>query len=386
MDHQTLFRDMSELIALNSISAVIPEFDHGNREVIEHLAGWFSSLGFQCEVCPIEGSEVNGVAQKCNLIATLGAGERGLVLSGHTDTVPCNPERWQSDPFCLTERDNRWYGLGTCDMKGFFALVKAAIEGMDVSKLKQPIIILATADEESSMSGARALTDSSLNGRYAVVGEPTSLKPIRMHKGIMMESIRLLGRAGHSSNPELGNNALDAMQEVMGGLIELRAKLATQYQNAHFSVVTPTLNLGCIHGGDNPNRICGSCELAYDLRALPGMSNDDLRTEIHRHVAPIAERHQVELTMESLFPGVPSYSESPDSELVQLVERLTQTPSAAVNYATEAPFLQALGLQTVVLGPGNIDQAHQVDEFLETSQIQPTIDLLQSLIRQLCLT
>ncbi len=376
-----LISRLTTLIAHNSISSVLPEYDESNLPVINTLAQWFSELGFTCEILPLEG-----FPGKANLIATLGRGDGGLVLSGHTDTVPCNPERWQSDPFTLTERDGRFYGLGTCDMKGFFALVLEALKHYQASDFKQPLIILATADEESSMCGARALAQQGKpKARYAVVGEPTSLKPIRMHKGIMMESVRLTGKAGHSSNPDLGINALDAMVPVMNELMNLRRDLAGRYQNAHFAVQVPTLNLGCIHGGDNPNRICGSCELAFDLRTLPGMSNDDLREEFRQRLNPIAEQNRVEFSFEPLFPGVNSFETAATSPLVQAAERLTGHTSAAVNYATEAPFLQELGIDTIVLGPGNIDQAHQVDEYLAQDQIEPCVELLRGLIERFCL-
>ncbi|MCT7358996.1 acetylornithine deacetylase [Thalassolituus pacificus] len=376
-----LISRLQTLIAHNSISSVLPEYDKSNLPVINTLAEWFSALGFSCEILPLEG-----FPGKANLIATLGRGDGGLVLSGHTDTVPCNPERWQSDPFTLTERNGRFYGLGTCDMKGFFALILEALQHYQASEFKQPLIILATADEESSMCGARALAQQGKpKARYAVVGEPTSLKPIRMHKGIMMESVRLTGKAGHSSNPELGINALDAMVPVMNELMNLRRDLADRYQNAHFAVQVPTLNLGCIHGGDNPNRICGSCELAFDLRTLPGMSNDDLRDEIRQRLNPIAEQNRVEFSFEPLFPGVNSFETEATSPLVQAAERLTGHISAAVNYATEAPFLQDLGIDTIVLGPGNIDQAHQVDEYLAQDQIEPCVTLLRGLIEHFCL-
>lgn len=373
---------LKALIAQNSISSVLPSYDQSNESVINLLAHWLDELGFNIQIMPVPDHE-----GKFNLIATYGTGAGGLVLSGHTDTVPCNPERWQSDPFTLTERDNKLYGLGTCDMKGFFALALDAIEQVLDQPFHQPLIILATADEESSMSGARALTKANgPKGRYALVGEPTSLRPIRMHKGIIMDTIRLTGKAGHSSNPDLGINAMDAMHDVMGELKNLRLELGQKYQNAHFAVSSPTLNLGCIHGGDNPNRICGSCELAFDFRALPGMSNDDLRQELQNRLNPIAAENQVTLEYEEIFPGIEPFEEDSNSELVKIAEKLTGHNSEAVNYATEAPFLQDLGLETLVLGPGNIDQAHQIDEYLDIDQMQPCIDLIGSLIEHFCLT
>ena len=379
-----LLERFKTLIGSASISSALPEYDSSNRLVVEHLANWLNDLGFNCEVMPVP-KEYPEQSEKFNLIATLGSGPGGLVLSGHTDTVPCNPEKWQSDPFKLEEKDGKLFGLGTCDMKGFFALaIEAALSFVD-TPLQQPLIILATADEESSMSGARALVEQGKpKGRYAIIGEPTGLKPIRMHKGIMMETVRLTGNAGHSSNPALGTNAIDAMHEVMSELMKYRAELADQYQNADFQVEVPTLNLGCLHGGDNPNRICGSCELAFDLRALPGMSNDDLRAAMVNRLKPIAERHKVEFELDSLFPGAPSFETDSSAELIRLSEKLTNHSAHAVAFATEAPFMQQLGMETVVLGPGSIDQAHQVDEYISLDQIKPTVELLRQFIQHFC--
>lgn len=372
---------LARLVAIPSISSASPDWDHSNEPVVRQLEEWLLALGFQCELMPVPG-----MPGKYNLIATLGSGPGGLVLSGHTDTVPFDESRWQSDPFVLTERDNRYYGLGTCDMKGFFALAIEAARTVAGQPLKQPLIILATADEESSMNGAQALVAAGRpQGRYAVIGEPTGLQPVRMHKGIMMERLVFEGQSGHSSDPSLGRNALEGMHEAMGELLALRRQWEEAYQNPNFRVQVPTLNLGCIHGGDNPNRICARCELHFDLRPLPGMVMEDLRQRILSRVRPVAEARNLSLTFEPLFDGVPPFETPADAELVRLCERLTGHSAGSVAFATEAPWLQQLGLETLVLGPGSIDQAHQPDEYLALSQVEPTVNLLKSLISHYCL-
>jgi acetylornithine deacetylase len=173
---------LRQLVATPSVSSTDPTWDHGNRAVIDLLAGWLERMGFDLEILPI-----NADGSKANLIATLGSGPGGLVLSGHTDTVPFDEDRWRSDPLGLSERDHRLYGLGSTDMKGFFPLALAAAGRFLDSELQQPLILLATADEESSMNGARALAAAGRpRARAAIIGEPTSLVPVRMHKGIMM--------------------------------------------------------------------------------------------------------------------------------------------------------------------------------------------------------
>lgn len=377
----SLLSMMNELLSEISVSSTSAEWDTGNLRVIEKLESWLSALGFECEVMPIPNK-----ANKANLIATLGSGPGGLVLAGHTDTVPFNEERWAMNPLALTERDNKLYGLGATDMKGFFPIAIEAAKSFLDHSLQQPLIILATADEESSMDGARTLAQLGYpKARMAVIGEPTDLKPIRMHKGIMMQAITVQGRAGHSSNPTLGNNALEAMHRVIADLLQFRQHMQQHYSNPLFEVSVPTLNLGCIHGGDNPNRICGQCELHFDLRALPGMDNDDLQAQIQQRLQPLAEQLGVNISLRSLINHVQPFEQAADSELVKFAEQLTGHSAAPVAFATEAAFMQQLGMQTIVLGPGSIDQAHQPDEFMALNQVQPAVDIFRQLIAHYCL-
>lgn len=370
---------LSALVAIPSVSCTDPRLDQGNRGVVEQLAGWLDDLGFACEIMDVTPG-------KANLIATLGTGPGGLVLAGHTDTVPYDQGAWRFDPFRLTEADGRLYGLGTADMKGFFPLAIEAARAFLDTPLKAPLIILATCDEECSMSGARALVEAGKpKARFAVVGEPTSLKPLRMHKGVMMEHVVVEGHSGHSSDPSLGANALEAMNAVMNELLAFRAELQARWRNPAFTVPVPTLNLGCIHGGDNPNRICPHCELQYDLRPLPGMEMEELRAQIRARLAPLAPRFGVSILAEPLFAGAPALETPADSPLVRSVERLTGYTAEAAAFGTEAPFYRALGMDALIFGPGGIEQAHQPDEFIELASISPTLEVLKGLIREFCL-
>lgn len=376
----SLKAQFAALLQTPSISCTQPEHDQSNLAVIQLLAGWLSELGFDCRIQPI--ADAPG---KANLIASLGMGPGGLVLAGHTDTVPCNPERWQHDPFALTEADGRWYGLGSCDMKGFFPLIIEAVRALD-RPLSRPLIILATADEESAMGGAQALVaDDLLGARHAVIGEPTGLQPIRVHKGILMERVDITGQAGHSSDPGLGRNAIEAMHQVISELLELRSGWQRQWTNPLFSVPTPTLNLGCIHGGDNPNRICGQCALEFDLRPLPGMDPDELRASIAQRLQAVAQEHGVTIDYRPLFPGVAPLDTPASAEIVRACEQLTGYSAGSVAFATEGPYLNQLGLQTVILGPGDIAQAHQPDEYLAVDRIEPMVKVLRELIGRFCL-
>lgn len=371
---------MTTLVGTPSVSSVSPEWDQSNEAVIDSLAQWCASTGFKIEKLPVPNCP-----GKFNLIASLGAGSDGLVLSGHTDTVPFDEKRWSSDPFRLQQRDDRWYGLGSTDMKGFFALVLEAITELDLRQLKKPLIILATADEESSMCGAKSLMDSArLLGRHAVIGEPTNLRPIRMHKGVAMEAIRIQGRSGHSSNPSLGNNALEGMHRVIGEVIAWRSDLEHRYSNPLFEIARPTVNLGHIHGGDNPNRICAECELHIDIRPLPGMDLDDLRAELDQRLHSTLAETGLKINRHSLFDGIPAMETPAAAAIVKAAEQLTGYRAEAVAFGTEGPYLNKMGMETVILGPGSIDQAHQPDEYLSLDQIEPGLKIIRSLIKQFC--
>ena len=375
-----LLDQFGQLIGTPSVSSTSANWDMGNRAVIDLLASWLSDLGFRIEIQTLSDP------RKANLIASLGSGPGGLVLAGHTDTIPFNEELWSADPLKLLEKDNRLYGLGSTDMKGFFPIAIEAAKAALGKNLKQPLIILATADEESSMNGARALAEAGKPmARQAIIGEPTGLRPVRMHKGIMMESIKVIGRSGHSSNPALGNNALESMHGVISELLTYRQEIQKRYNNPFFEVAVPTLNLGYIHGGDNPNRICGQSELHFDLRLNPGCNNKQIREEIRQRLNTIAENRQLKIQMNSLISGVEPYEEKADSYLVHIAEKLTGHSAEAVAFATEAPFLKKMGIETIVLGPGSIDRAHQPDEYMELEQIQPCINLLKAFIAEFCL-
>lgn len=372
---------MQALIASPSVSSVSPEWDQSNQQVIELLATWCGDAGFSVEVL-----DVPGCPGKYNLVASIGGGPDGLVLSGHTDTVPFDEGQWTGDPFRLRESNGRWYGLGTADMKGFFALVLEALRTIDLKHLRKPLVLLATADEESSMCGARSLLQAQRRlGRHAVIGEPTGLRPIRMHKGIAMEAIRLSGHTGHSSNPALGNNAMEGMHRVIGELLAWRNELQQRYRNPLFEVEVPTLNLGHIHGGDNPNRICGHCELHFDIRPLPGMDLETLRGEIDRRLADTLAGSGLKLQRLPLFEGIPAMETPAEAEIVRAAERLTGHQAEAVAFGTEGPYLNALGMETVILGPGSIDQAHQPDEYVGLDQLDPGIRIIRELVARFCL-
>lgn len=371
----------SKLIAIPSISATDAALDQSNQTLIHQLAEWCTTLGFSIEVQPVPDTR-----NKFNLLASLGEGPGGLLLCGHTDTVPFDDGQWTRNPFTLTEHDNKLYGLGSADMKGFFAFILDALRDIDKKQLTKPLYILATADEETSMAGARYFTATNhLKPDCAIIGEPTSLQPIRAHKGHIANAIRITGQSGHSSDPSRGINAIEIMHNAISHLMVLRDDLKQRYHHDAFAIPYPTMNFGHIHGGDAPNRICACCELHLDIRPLPGLTLNDLDELINQALTPLSTRWPGRITIEHLHTPIPGYECAVDNPIIQVIEKLVGTKADVVNYCTEAPFIQQV-CPTLVLGPGSIEQAHQPDEFLETSFIQPTHQLLTQIIRHFCAT
>lgn len=369
-----------ELVAIPSVSSPDARHDQSNRGVIDKLAEWAEHLGMKVEVQPLPDAP-----DKANLVATLGDGDEGLVLSGHTDTVPFDEAQWATDPFELVDRDDKLFGLGSADMKGFFGAALHAIARLDAGKLKQPVVLLATADEESTMAGARALVDAARpTARYAIVGEPTGLRPVRMHKGILIEGLRIDGRSGHSSDPSLGHSALEAMHGVIGELLALRSELQSQHRSELFAVPVPTMNLGRIEGGDSPNRICASCSLTFDLRPLPGMDLSGTRRVVRERVDRLLADTPFEVSWSAPIDGVPPFETPADATLVRAAEAHTGQDAVAVMFCTEGPFLAQMGMETIVCGAGSIDVAHQPDEYTDRAGVAAAIDFYEAMARRFC--
>lgn len=377
---ETVKQQLSRLVAIPSVSSVDPAIDMSNRPMVDELAGWYADAGFGTEF-----QTVSETAGKVNFIATLGDGSDGLVLAGHTDTVPYDGELWANDPFELTERDGRYYGLGTADMKSFFPIVLAALARIERGSLRRGLTVIATADEESSMAGARRLLQLGRHlGGYGLIGEPTSLVPVYKHKGVALIGIEVNGRSGHSSDPDLGNNAMEGINRIITALIEWREALARRHRDTSFKVTTPTLNFGSIHGGDNPNRICGSCELQIDLRVLPGMEIAAAFAELTQVVYAAVAGSGLTIEVRELMPGLGAFEAPRSGAAVALAESLTGAGAGTIAFATEGPFLSQMGVETVILGPGHVAQAHQPDEYVEIAGILKMIDIVEGFIRNFC--
>lgn len=370
---------LTDLVRIPSVSSVSPAFDSPNLPVIERLAGFLEDCG-----CAVEIMALPEAPGKANLIATLGTGDGGVVLAGHSDTVPYDDSGWDSDPFRLTARDQRLHGLGSADMKGFLAVATAIASRLEARRLAHPLHIVVTADEESQMQGARVLAASGRpKADYCIIGEPTDLKPVRMHKGVLMEAIAIHGGSGHSSEPDTAPNALDGLSRVLRALEEWRRQWREQFRAPEFAVPYPTLNFGHVHGGDNPNRICADVELHIDMRLVPGMDPVTMREQLDVHLQQALAGTGCTHKRRTLFEGFGAFQTRADSEFIRAVERLSGTPAQSVSFGTEASFFSSMGMETVVIGPGRISQAHQPNEYVEQSSLAAGEKLIEQLVLEL---
>ena len=192
------------------------------------------------------------------------------------------------------------------------------------------------------------------------------------------------GKSAHSSNPLLGINALEGMHEILTQLLHYREELRERYCHQAFDIPHPTLNLGCLRAGDSANRICNSAELLIDCRTLPGMSSAKIAEELREYLMSLQTKVGMPIDIELGMPPIEPFSASSDSKLSKIFEQLTGQPNSAVAFGTEAPFLQTMGIDTMVFGPGSIDQAHQVDEYLQLDQVRTAQDILARLLHAYC--
>jgi acetylornithine deacetylase len=328
--------------------------------------------------------------QKASLFATIGpTGVGGVALSGHTDVVPVEGQAWSSDPFTLVERGGRLYGRGACDMKGYLACVLAMVPELRARNLATPVHIAFSYDEEVGCTGVRPMVaelGSSLPlPRMVLVGEPTGMAVVDAHKGPMRWTVRLTGKAAHSSVPHLGVNAVTYAGRLLGELARIEAELQETSCDARFDPPYTTLQVTQLAGGTASNIVPAACWLGWEIRRLPGFDATALDARFRRFaeeqcVAPMRQAAPEAAVRIELVNEVPPFLADAGSQVVPLTLKLAQqNDTFAVCYATEASLFQAGGAPSVVCGPGHIAQAHTPDEYLEVAELEKCLGFLARL-------
>jgi acetylornithine deacetylase len=331
---------------------------------------------------------------KADLFATIGPkGHGGIGLSGHSDCVPVKDQRWTADPFTLTLRDGKLYGRGSCDMKGFIACVLASVPAFKARRLKEPIQIIVSYDEEVGCTGVRPLIarlgKDLPRPRAVIVGEPTGMAVIDAHKGIDAYRTHVTGREAHSSMPELGVNAIAMAAALIGELERIGDNIAARDRDERFAPPYSTVFVGTIEGGTAHNIVPKNCEFQWQVRSLPeappGEVPRDLAAFAEKELLPRMRRVTKEAAIDTENEGsVPAFVAAPGSEAVELALALTGAGrTQAVSYATEAGLFEQAGVPTVICGPGNIAQMHTADEYVAVAQIEACLAFLDGVAARL---
>ncbi len=363
---------VERLIAFNTVSR------DSNLGLIEWARDFLAKLGARTRLT----HDASG--KKANLFATLGDSERpGLILSGHTDVVPVDGQNWDTDPFKPVEREGRLYARGSADMKGFIgvALTQAPrfLEALNAGRLDGPLHYALSYDEEVGCIGVRGLIrdleENGIRPAGCVVGEPTSMQPIIAHKGMNRFRCTVRGREAHSSYVTYGVNAIEYAARLVVYIRQIADRLAEfEKRDCGFTVPYTTLSTGLIRGGIASNVIPKQCEFQFDLRTLPNASADALYQEIRaqaetlsREMRAIDPQSGIDLEWVSQTIGLAS---SESDAIVQWAMRLARSNATGkVSYGTEAGLFQQMGVSCVILGPGDIAEAHRPNEFVALDQL-----------------
>ena len=379
---------LTRLIGFDTVSR------HSNLALIKDVQAYCEQLGLAVDLT------FNAAQDKANLFVTVPAGKNadvvngGLVLSGHTDVVPVDGQDWSSDPFTATIRDDKLYGRGSCDMKGFIAcalmLLPQAVELSKAGKLKRPIHLALSFDEEVGCLGAPLiLADLAARGiqpDYCIVGEPTLMTMVVAHKGIAVYRCRVHGKSAHSSLTTQGVNAISYASKMIGFVDDLAEQLSHRDDSdALFDVPYSTLSVGTIQGGTATNIVPNLCEFTFDYRNLPHMTQDDILTPIQSRIAELNAQMQARSADTGIelqhLESVPAMTDNTNDELQKLIAALVDDDKRhKVAYATEGGQFTGAGIPTIICGPGSIEQAHKADEYVALSELERCDVFLQRLL------
>jgi len=377
---------LSDLINFQTVSGT------SNLKLIEYCEKRLDKLG------AISFKTFHDSKLQANLFSTINGKENlnggGIILSGHTDVVPASPKEWSSNPYVAKEKDNKIYGRGSCDMKGFIACTLAMAPFFASQKLKKPIHFAYTYDEETSCLGApvmlKEIKKRNIKYPVCIIGEPTSMKAINAHKGYYEYITHFTGLAGHASNPAKGVSAVEYAIRYSNKLMEIRDELKKREpKNSIFFPPYSTLQIGRIKGGIATNVIADQCIVDWEVRPITHDDGKFVTQNIDSYVKetllPEMKKNYPEANIKKETIGETiGFEQEEKSDAVDLVCNLTGDNSrGTVSFGTEAGLFQEIGISTVVCGPGSIEQAHTVDEYITFDQLKLCLKMLIDLKEQM---
>ena len=366
---------LGKLVAFDTVS------EKSNLELADWVQRYLAGHGVESRLLPSD----DGI--HANLFATIGPeGIGGVGLSGHMDVVPVTGQPWDTDPFCMTERDGRLYGRGTCDMKGFVACVLAMVPEFKARALQTPLHVVLSYDEEVGCTGVKPMIatfgDKLPKPRIVIVGEPTSMTVVDAHKGGSRFLTEVTGKDAHSSKPQLGVGAIRIAAELIAELARIEARLKETQSNPRFDPPYASITVSGIEGGIAHNILPPSCTFRWGVRTLPGIDATGIAAELQafaeRELLPAMRLVSPDCAIVTKVMGIlPPFSSKDGSPATSLALKLAeQNETFAVPYGTEASHFEAAGSATVVIGPGSIDQAHQPNEFVDITELEKCLGFL----------
>lgn len=379
------------LLSDEALFARLISFDTVSRNpsapLANFIAEYLTNAGCAVRTYPYEN------AQKVNLLAWRADAPPaldGLTLCGHLDVVPADEDGWSSPPFELIERGGRFYGRGTCDMKGFVALAVNTL-ARSTRPGARPLCLLLTSDEEVGGVGAQVLAGELRNApalpRATLIGEPTQRRVVRMHKGHLKLRVRVAGRRAHSGLPQLGDNAITRAARVIAALEDLASAWRNRRTeaSAYFADCPyPVLNVARIGGGGALNVVPDACVLEFGVRLLPGERSAAALTELRAVLANLDEADRAKVALEVINDNPPLLTRA-DAPLVRLLEGLLgQTEILGVAFASDGGVLAELGCEPVLWGPGNMDDAHRANESLACEEFHAARRQLDEIVAAFC--
>ena len=374
----TVKETLAELVAINSVSA------NTNTEITKYLQARCQSLGFDTE----QFTYKNDLGlEKINLVALAGDSfskdlKIELALVGHTDTVPFDPN-W-SEATTVVERDGKLFGRGSCDTKAFIAAALTAVTQIDLKQLARPLALIFTADEEIGLLGAKHLAQlQPFRVRYSIIGEPTSLQPIRAGKGYSLAEVIVRGREAHSAYPALGASAVFRAARLINRLEAINERLKIDIHDG-FDPPFTTLNVGMVHGGTAKNVIAGECRFTLEWRPVP-TQKPTLVLDLLQDAIEDEKRSDPDFDCEVKSDRNDSgFDTSSNSALVTFLESATGKRSGSVAFGTEGAQMTRLGSEAVVMGPGDIREAHRTGEFVPITELERCTEILKTAIQKFC--
>ena len=359
---------------LSTLIAFPTTFDDSNIALIDWVSGFLASHGVAARII------YDPDKRKANLLGTIGpAGDDGIILSGHTDVVPTTGQQWDSDPFRASVRNDRLYGRGAADMKGFIAAVLAQVPYWQEQRLRRPLHLAFTYDEEVGCLGVRSLIAemeaTGFRASSCIVGEPTGMEPVTAHKGRMCGHCSVRGKAAHSSLTPQGVNAIDYAARMILFIQGLAARESQIGQrDVAFDVPFSTLATTLVHGGSALNIIPNKCEFSFDYRYLPGVDPTRLFSEVvafgDQLVSEMRERDSYAAIQLRYEETCLALNTAGQSDIVAMAKALAlRDPTRKVAFSTEAGYFDQFGIPAIVCGPGSIDQAHRPNEYIAVSEL-----------------